>query len=151
VAFLLGCLAGAGVDIFRRRIPNLICLGLFLGGIAQAVALGGAGMWLWHLLFAVLSLIGGATLFRFGWFGAGDAKFLAAVSAWFPLSKAPQLLIAISLSGLGVFLVWFAYRRIRGAKISRPSDSPFEQLPYGVAICAGALIVAFSDGALLGL
>jgi len=93
---------------------------------------------------AELSLGAGAIRFRLGWFGAGDAKFLAAVSAWFPLSAAPQLLVTIALSGLVVFLGWFVYRRIRGSKISRPSDSPFEQLPYGVAICGGALVQGFA-------
>jgi prepilin peptidase CpaA len=143
-ALALGCLYAAASDIVRRRIPNLVSLALLLVGLIFVIAFGEPLAWPWHLLFAALSLSCGVVLYRFAWFGAGDAKFLAAVSVWFPLSEAPRLLIAIALSGLGLFVLWFSYRRVRGLRISRTSDSPFEQLPYGVAIAAGTLIAAFA-------
>lgn len=137
-----GCAIGGCVDIWRRRIPNLLCLALVAAGFAYAIGLAPSGAWPWHVAFCLTSLVVGAVLFRLGWFGAGDAKFLAAVSMWFPLQQAPKLLGAIGLSGLVVLVAWFTYRRLMGKKISRPKDSPFEQLPYGVAIALGAIAAA---------
>lgn len=137
--FACGCVGGALTDIAQRKIPNALCLALLVAGGAYAFMFENAGAWPSHLAFTVLSLVSGALLFRLGWFGAGDAKFLTALSIWFPLWEAPRLLAAIGISGLILLVGWFTYRRLRRKKISRPTDSPFEQLPYGVAIAMGAL------------
>jgi prepilin peptidase CpaA len=85
-----------------------------------------------------------------GVFGGGDAKFYAAVAAWFALGKAVLLLVSISLSGLALLVVWFSYRRMRRLPIGRSAGGThFDSLPYGVAIGSGAVLtMALSTGAL---
>lgn len=136
------CIIGAAYDIRLRRLPNWLSLALLVSGLAFAVTQRGDA-WPWHIALAVLCLVGGALLFRFGVFGAGDAKFMTGISAWFTLSAGPSLLTAIGLSGLGLFIAWFVWRRATRRKISRASDSPFEKLPYGVAIASGGLIAGY--------
>lgn len=140
--FAVLCLIGAAFDIRQRRLPNWLSLALLIGGLAFAVTQR-SDAWPWHLALAAVCFVGGALLFRFGVFGAGDAKFLTGIAAWFALAAGPSLLTAIGLSGLGLFIAWFVWRRATGRKISRASDSPFEKLPYGVAIASGGMIAGY--------
>ncbi|MCW6533878.1 A24 family peptidase [Sphingomonas lycopersici] len=127
-------------DLFRRTIPNWLCAATAIAGLALGFATGGAGMLGWHAAHAAIALVAGMLLFRIGLFGGGDAKFYAAVAAWFPLAAAPRLLISVALSGLALLVVWFVYRRATGKPISRNGDNPGDKLPYGIAIAIGALV-----------
>lgn len=135
-----GCAAGAALDLLFRRLPNLLCLALFTAGFGFAAWNSGWMELGWHLALALLVLLVGMLLFRLRWIGGGDAKFFAAVAIWFPLQRGPQLLLWVSIAGFAVVLLWVGYRRARGLKVSRQSDSTYEQLPYGVAIALGALL-----------
>jgi len=86
----------------------------------------------------LLALLVGMALFRFGWIGGGDAKFYAAMAAWFPLRSSLQLLLAVSLAGLAVVLLWFVYRRATHVRPGAKNDS-FAMVPYGVAVAVGAI------------
>ncbi len=134
-----GCILGAGMDIVARRIPNGLCLALLIAGLGYAAWFGSWSALLSHAGFAAIALAVGAGLFGLRWIGAGDAKFFAGGAAWFSFEQAPLVLIAVSGAGLGLLLVWFVYRRIRGRKISRRDSPPHDQLPYGVAIALGVL------------
>lgn len=139
VLFAMASLAGAGMDIAVRRIPNTLCLTLLVVGLGYAVWSGGWEALLLHSLFTAIALVVGMGLFALRWIGAGDAKFFAGCAAWFRLDQAWTVLFAVSLAGLGLFVGWFIYRRIRGLPISRAASSPHDQLPYGVAIAAGMI------------
>jgi prepilin peptidase CpaA len=80
-------------------------------------------------------------LFAMRAIGGGDAKFYAALAAWFPLSMGLYYLFYVSLAGLALLVVWFLARKfmLRTLPDLKP-DSPFRKLPYGVAIGAGATI-----------
>lgn len=135
-----GCTAGAVLDVLFRRLPNLLCLALFAAGCGFAAwSAGWMGLG-WHFGLALIALLAGMLLFRLRWIGGGDAKFFAAAAMWFPLQQGPQLLLWVAVAGLGLVLLWVGYRRARGFKVSRQTDSPHEQLPYGVAIGIGTLI-----------
>lgn len=145
---LKGLLIAAGVfaswsDAFHRRIPNWLCAvtavaGLLIGFLSGGwTALGG------QLLHAMVALVIGMLLFRFGLFGGGDAKFYAAVAACFTPAEAAPLLLAVALSGLLLVIIWFVYRRVMRKPIRRSSTNPSDSLPYGIAIGMGAIAARF--------
>lgn len=135
-------------DATQRRLPNWLSLACAVLGLAFSLAAGGAGQAGSALVHVLASLLVGMALYRFGWIGAGDAKFYAACAAWFPLSRALTLLSSVSLAGLGLVLVWFALGqlgRARGRGPGRGGD--FALLPYGIAIALGAVIARLAQGA----
>lgn len=140
-----GLLIAAGVvaswgDLFQRRIPNWLCAVTAIAGLALGLVIGGLPLLGWQTLHAAIALMAGMLLFRIGLVGGGDAKFYAAVAAWFPLAVAPRLLMSVALSGLALLVVWFVYRRAMGKPISRAGNNPGDKLPYGIAIAIGAVV-----------
>jgi len=136
-------LAGAGLDLFTRRLPNALCLVTAASGLAVSFVLHGTAGAGSALLHGVLALVGGMALFRFGLVGGGDAKFYAGVATWFALGQAARLLLAVSLAGLALFLAWFLARRLMGRKVVRRGASDADRFPYGIAIAAGAILCWF--------
>jgi prepilin peptidase CpaA len=141
-AVLLGCcVVAAWLDMTQRRIPNGLCGFTAAAGLAAAVVL--EPTW-WaigsHALHMVIALLGGMALFAAGVFGGGDAKFYAAVAAWFPLGLAVVLLIDVALCGLVLLVLLFTWRRLRGLPVRKPQGTSFDGLPYGIAIGAGAVV-----------
>lgn len=128
------------MDIYSRKLPNVLCLATFLVGLVYAwLASGWAGVG-WHSAHAAAALLIGMALFAAGLIGGGDAKFYAAVAAWFPFADGLRLLMAVSVAGLVAVLAWIAIRRILRRPWRRQSTSnPFAQFPYGVAIGIGAI------------
>ena len=131
---------GALLDIFTRRLPNILCGVMLLAGLALAFAGGG---WLalgLHGAHAALALVVGYLLFLAGIFGGGDGKFYAAVASFFPLTGMLLLFAAITAAGLLLAIFWLLFKRIWRGKIDKKGD--FGKLPYGVAIGGGALAYA---------
>ena len=93
-----------------------------------------------HALHALIALVVGAGLFAMRVIGGGDAKFYAAVAAWFSLHDAVWLLVLVSLSGLVLLVVWIGARMLSGRPI-RKQGAGLNGLPYGVAIAVGAAIL----------
>lgn len=126
-------------DVRQRRIPNWLCAVNFVLGLAfAAYASGwaGAGMAALHVAVALAVTM---ALFAGGIIGAGDAKFYASMAAWLPIQQGLLLLSAVALAGL-VLLIVFWLTRIRGrARRADAKDSPFDKLPYGVAVGLGGL------------
>jgi prepilin peptidase CpaA len=132
---------GAGTDIAWRKLPNLLCLGLAAIGLAWAFWEAGSSAPLLHVLHGLAALAPGMVLFRFGWIGGGDAKFYAGLASNFVIGKAMLLLLAVAGTGLVLVLLWIAWRRILGKKISR-TDGDEAKFPYGVPIAvAGAALI----------
>ena len=144
IALILLALTASWLDITVRRLPNWLGILTLLVGIAATIIIAGPWVIGSHLAHALMALLAGMVLFRLGVVGGGDAKFYAAVASWFGLSDAPGLLLAVSLSGLLIFLAWFIWRRARKKPIRAPSSaSNSDKLPYGIAIAAGAVIQHF--------
>lgn len=129
--------AGALLDGYRRRLPNLLCGAMLLVGLALAFATGGFATFGLHLAHAVLALVIGYLLFMAGIFGGGDGKFYAATASFFPLWKMIGLIIAITAAGFLLAVFWFSAKRIW--RSLRDLKGDFAKLPYGVAIAAGAV------------
>jgi prepilin peptidase CpaA len=147
-ALALAAAIASWSDVLYRRVPNWLTGLTALAGLAMGLLVGGPAVLGGQALHMALVLLAGIMLFRFGVFGGGDAKFYAAVAAWFNLSKATLLLLSITSCGLVLVIVWFAYRRLRRLPISRGGgENQFDSLPYGIAIGAGAVLAMLSSTA----
>lgn len=125
-------------DIRCRKIPNLLAIttavtGLLCGWIGGSVTDLG-----WQFAHFAAALALGMALFAAGWWGGGDGKFYAGVAAWVPLQEFPKLAVSIALSGLVLVLVLFFIGRATRKKGT--TSGTLGDLPYGVAIGAGALL-----------
>lgn len=136
---LLGAIVATGTytDIRYRQLPNWLCAVALVAGAGFCLASGGWQVLLLGLLHATLALAVGIALFAMGAIGAGDAKYYAALAAWFSLWDGASLLLGVSLAGLVLLVVWTVWR-LRRRRRSHAENVLFDQLPYGVAISVGA-------------
>jgi prepilin peptidase CpaA len=145
---LLMLLAGAW-DATTMRIPNWLTAGTALGFFPLALAAGMDG-WLigQHMAAGAALLLLGFLLFSFGYFGGGDAKLLAAAGLWLGYPAVLPLMMYTALAG-GVLAIaiglWFMLRwhaEIWGLSRGPPVKTPNPDVPYGLALAAGALFAA---------
>lgn len=128
-------------DLRWRRIPDRFAVGLAgLGLLRLTVALAtgvGLGPAITDVIAAAALFAAGALLFRFGLFGGGDVKLMAAGALWLGASELFPYLFATALAG-GLLALCFLVRR----RLPRPVGDrrPAEVLPYGVAIAAGGIL-----------
>lgn len=139
--FTLFALTGAIFDIRSRRIPNWLNAAFLVTGLVLVLflvgwqeALSGLGHFAGALMVAMI-------IFALKLWGGGDAKFYAAMAAWFPVTEALGLFVSIALAGLIVALVWLALAKLSGQKLKRGD----KVMPYGVAIAAGGIIMQLSN------
>jgi prepilin peptidase CpaA len=138
----------AGVrDLTTMTIPNWMSL-VLLAAFIPAALLAGLG-WqalLFHLGIGVVALIIGVGLFALGVIGGGDAKLMAALSLW--MGPDGVLIFALwtavvgGLFSLGLILARNQFSALAPAApawLGRLLE-PKGDIPYGVAIAAGALL-----------
>jgi len=149
---LLGVLPALAIvaglsDLLTMKIPNWISGLLVLGFFPAALIVGlpplAAAA---HVGVALLALVAGAGMFALRWLGGGDAKLMAATCLW------------LGFQGSGMFLLWtgvvgglFCVALMLARALSSPYLAgapgwivqlmqPKGDIPYGVAIAAGALM-----------
>ena len=145
---MAGCvLAAARSDALTLRIPNdlsVAILGFF--GVYAALALTPQAAAL-ALGLAAAALLIGFVAYRRGLLGGGDAKLLAVCTAWAGPAYAPELLAVTAIAGGVIALALVSPLNARAA-IAVQRNWPVRPIggkapmPYGVAIAAGALVVA---------
>ena len=144
-------------DATSFTIPNRISLLLLAVYVPASLLLGrplaamgvDAGM-------GVIGLVAGMGMFAAGWIGGGDAKMFAACTLWLGLGGAPTFLLVTALAGGGLAVLLLNVRSpmLKGYFVAGPVwlsrlATPGGDVPYGVAIAAGAL-AAFPQSALMG-
>jgi prepilin peptidase CpaA len=124
-------------------LPASLLLGRPLTEIGVEVAVG------------VVALVVGMAMFAAGWIGGGDAKLFAVCALWLGLRGAPSFLLvtAIAGGGLAVLLLNARSSMLRTYFAAGPAwlarlATPGGDVPYGVAIAAGAL-AAFPQSGLV--
>ena len=137
-AALLVLLAAAWSDFRTVRIGNIWPLLLILLFAAYALTGGRIDQPWMHLAHFGVALAAGMLLFAMKWIGGGDAKLYAAIALWFPLSQGAWLLLATTLAGLVLAVVYLLTRRL----VPREQRKD-RRIPYGVAIAAGAVTAWF--------
>jgi len=134
-------------DATSMTIPNWISAALVVA-FAPAALLCGASWAQIGLSFGLglAALAVGAAMFALRWIGGGDAKLLAASMLWLGVSGAAPFLFWTALAGGALSLGLIGARRaygfigvpVRQAWLGRLL-APAGDIPYGVAIAAGAL------------
>jgi len=152
-------------DVRWRRIPNALVLTLALTGFAFSVWVE---PWLVGLGRAMSGLALGfgiwIVFYVIGAIGAGDVKLFAAAGAWLgPAATWRAALVGAAIGGVLAIAMLVRERRTRQGlenvmtSISTRSmavlatatgGSKSRQLPYGVALACGALVVAWVPGIL---
>lgn len=134
-------------DLLTLRIPNWLNAAIFLAFFPMAIMTGmPAETILWHSIAALAILSVGFALFSFGLLGGGDAKLLAAAGIWFGWPAVAAFLVLTSLAGgiLAILMkVWQMIeieRDVREVGWVKRWFGFKADLPYGVAIAAGALL-----------
>ena len=146
---LLG--AAAYSDVRRLTIPNLICLGIVLCYPVYVLTADRAVDWLGGLAVFGAVLAVGFLLFTTGRVGGGDAKLLAATSLWAGPGLLLEFVLITALAGGGLALFLYVRHRLSRspslaafAATEAAPDFAQQPMPYGVAIFAGGVYVAFT-------
>lgn len=133
-------------DLTSMTIPNWISGFLIVAffPVAFAVGLSPAQVGV-HLGIGFVALLVGAGMFALNWVGGGDAKLMAASCLWLGVSGSAMFLLWTGLFG-GLFCLFLIFARFysRPYLAGVPSwvgrlMEPKGDIPYGVAIAAGAL------------
>lgn len=134
-------------DITSMTIPNWISAALIVGFFPAALAVGLSPMAiLAHVGVGVAALVVAMILFALRVFGGGDAKLLAATCLWMGLTgTGPFVLWTAVIGGLLGLVLILARRHAQPLVIAAPNwvgtlMQPKGDIPYGVAIAAGALM-----------
>lgn len=139
-----GLLVSAAVcDLRRFVIPDSITVGL-LALWPIWIALNGAGPVGSTVLGAAAIFVVGIVFFNFGFMGGGDVKLMTVLALWATPSGLPTLIFFTSVAGGLLSLYWILpLRRLIAPVIGwAAGQSSNKQIPYGVAIAAGGLVVA---------
>jgi prepilin peptidase CpaA len=133
-------LAACWFDIRERRLPNGLVLTTLAAGLGLATWRGGIEVLPSHLAHFAIALAAGIGLYALRALGAGDAKYYAALAAWFTLGEAIKTLMAVSFAGLALTLGWLAWRKVSGKPAPKKPLDDMDKVPFGVAMAAGAML-----------
>ena len=139
---LVAIIAAAAEDAWRLRISNITCAVVLVTAII-AMGLHGFPLVLWQnvvVFIAVLAL--GTPLFASGQMGGGDIKLLACLGLWMNFTAAIWLVASTLIAG-GLLALGFIVTRPlrRRTKDERTGRRVSRNIPYGIAIAAGAFLV----------
>jgi prepilin peptidase CpaA len=145
-------LAAALHDMAARTVPNWMAAALAVFGLMVQATSG-------HLIAGVVAglivFIAAAFCWRRGWMGGGDVKLLGAVAIVVPVGHVIQFVVAVTLTGATLAVIYLIARRVVPAPAARRPAWLIARavraecwrinrggpLPYALAIAAGFLIV----------
>ncbi len=138
-------------DVQKFVIPNWISLSLVALFVAANFVIPMPADWLSHFAAMGIVLFVGIVLFRFRLLGGGDVKLLAAAALWAGTDHLLDLGVYIGLiGGAFAFALILARRVLLSALVAQSMFDtvalprlllPGEQIPYGVAIAAAAILL----------
>lgn len=152
-------LASAVSDFKSMTIPNIYAAGIVLAFIPAfaADAFTGEGMeffasWQSHLTAAAIVFILTFVMFMTRVMGAGDSKLCSALALWVGLQGLAPFLFYMTLTGAVLALVTKLLNKKKlvaepaaGSWIAKSQEGQMG-VPYGIAICLGALIAFYQLG-----
>ena len=144
-------------DLTTMRIPNWISLLLIVFFFPAALVMGLPPLTIaLHVGVAFAALVVGAGMFALRWIGGGDAKLMAAACLWLGLQGSGMFLLWTGVMG-GLFCLTLLFARFHSRPYLAGAPGwvvhlmePKGDIPYGVAIAAGALM-AYPASPLLAL
>ncbi|PQA87832.1 A24 family peptidase [Hyphococcus luteus] len=145
--FPAALLIAAANDIYEFKIPNWISILLVCAYPLAGVAVGAAPhVMIEGMLIGAAALALGFCLFAAKIVGGGDAKLLAATAPWLGLVSLGVFLFNTAVAGLVLAMVMGFFRKLPVLPVY--AHAPWlirlherkKDLPYAVAIAAGALL-----------
>jgi prepilin peptidase CpaA len=144
-------------DLTTMKIPNWISLLLIVFFFPAALVVGLPLTTLAiHVGVAFAALLVGAGMFALRWIGGGDAKLMAAACLWLGLEGSGMFLLWTGVMG-GLFCLALLFARFHSRPYLAGAPGwvvtlmePKGDIPYGVAIAAGALL-AYPASTLMAL
>ncbi len=139
----------AGIsDFFTLKIPNWLNAVIAVS-VVPFVILAGMPLeiFAWHIIAGLVTFVVGFILFSINIIGGGDAKMLAACAVWVGWDVLMEFAVVTVFAGAVLVIaikvwVFFANRKdIKGMDWAKNFLSKKPQLPYGIAIAAGGVIV----------
>lgn len=133
-AMAIGLIVSIYTDIRYRKIYNVVTLAIaalapvywYATGDLNWTAIGQ------HLLTGIGAFAFFALIFQLGMMGGGDVKLFAALGLWFHFTDFLQLVLAATLIGAVVTILFMSIHKLRQG-VGRA------QIPYGVAISIAGL------------
>ena len=152
VAGFVGCVLTAAISDARTlRIPNILSASIALLFAAHAAIDMTGGAILAALGLAAATFILGFLAYYRGKLGGGDVKLLTVCMAWAGPDKAVEFLIVTGLAGGVLALALLSLPSLRSTgglqrhwpkSATTSAAATSAPMPYGVAIAAGAIVVA---------
>ena len=131
----------AWTDLTSMRIPNVAVLALIAVFAAVGPFVLPLDVWAWAWLHFVVVLVIGFVLSLTGGFGAGDAKFAAAMAPFVALADLRLFLVLLSAV---IFAAFIAHRVLKAIPAIRRATPTWEswtrrEFPFGLALGPGLI------------
>ncbi len=129
-------------DLKRMKIPNTSVLAMAAIWPLTGWFLVGMSGWLWGMALMAIVFVAGFLLYLTGTFGAGDAKFSAAMAGIFVGGNIGEILLIIFVCMIGALIV---HRILRSLPFVRNATPDWESwtrrryFPFGMALSAIAV------------
>lgn len=143
LAFAVLLVVAALSDVRTLTIPNRYTAAIALLYPIHVMASVSPVDWKTAVVIAGIVLLVCAGMFAGGIMGGGDAKMLAAAALWAGPDYALPFIVFTALAG-GVVSMAIMVRVRYGWVVGLPDPDTELTVPYGVAIAASGLLVAFS-------
>lgn len=140
----------AGSDLKRMKIPNISVLAMaalwpLLGWLAVPTWTD----WFWGFALMGIVFFAGFALYTTGTFGAGDAKFAAAIAPVFVGTRILHLLVLLFVCLVGALILHRLARSVPAIRRMTPDWASWEQrryFPLGLAL--SIFVVLYLVGAI---
>lgn len=126
-------------DLKRMKIPNTAVLAMAAVWTLLGWYLVGMNAWLWGFAIMAVVFVAGFLLYLTGTFGAGDAKYAAAMSGLFVGGSIGEILLIIFVCMVGSLIL---HRLLRSLPFVRNATPDWESwtrrryFPFGLALSA---------------
>ena len=152
---LLGALPIAAwviwTDLATMKIPNKAVLALMAVFAVVGLATLPLATWAWAWAHLAVVLVIGFVLNLTGGFGAGDAKFAAAMAPFVALGDLGSFLLLLSVLAILTFVLHRLARQVPALRAATPDWVSWQRrdFPFGIAL-APSLIVYLALAAMFG-
>lgn len=138
-------------DLKSMRIPNVAVLALIAVYLVVGALTLPLTVWAWSWLHLLVVLVIGFGLSLTGGFGAGDAKFAAAMAPFIALGDLRMFLVLLSAVTIAAFIVHRLARAIPFVRRATPDWASWTrpEFPFGIAL-APSLIFYLGLASLYG-
>ena len=147
VVFAAPLLMASYTDFQEMRIPNWVSAAMLAGFFLTLPFTWGGMEWFGeHMAMGGVFFVAGFAMFAFGWLGGGDAKLMSAIAIWFGWDDALLFIVYTTLIGaaLALFLMLSPKVmpvRVRHSAVAEKLFQGGKNMPYGIALAGGALLV----------